>query len=305
MEPLAYWNGELIPASRMAVPVWDAGFVQGVTITEQLRTFRGELFRLESHLERLEASLRTVQLDPQISMDELGRIAAQLAANNHRLLDPDDDLGLSLFVTPGPYAAFAPQDAHGPHIGMHTYPVAFAGFAAKYETGQRLIVTQTRQVPPSCWPASLKCRSRMHYFLADQEARRSDPTARALLLDEDGFISEASTASFLLFRSGTGFLSPPREKVLPSVSVATLEDIAGTLGIPFVCRNLTLDDLAAAEEAYLSSTSPCLLPVVGVDGRPIGDGTPGPTFRRAIAAWSELVGQDIIGQAKRFATRAG
>jgi branched-subunit amino acid aminotransferase/4-amino-4-deoxychorismate lyase len=100
-----------------------------------------------------------------------------------------------------------------------------------------------------------------------------------------------------------GFVSPPRDKILPGVSVATLEDLAGQLRIPFVHRDLSVEDIWTADEAFLSSTSPCLLPVVAVDGRPIGSGQPGPVFRRAIEAWSQLVGVEIVEQARRFATR--
>src|SRR6185436_5870026 len=94
-----------------------------------------------------------------------------------------DDLGLSIFVTPGAYAAFAPPGPRGPTVGIHTFPVAFGTFAAKYRQGERLATTHVDQVPTTCWPVDLKCRSRMHYFLADREAKLIDPSARALMLD--------------------------------------------------------------------------------------------------------------------------
>jgi branched-chain amino acid aminotransferase len=303
-EPLAYLNGNFIAASQLTVPVWDAGFVQGVTIAEQLRTFRGVLFRFNQHLERLFDSLRRVEIALPQSAAELQSVAERLINNNLPLLEQGDELGLSLFVTPGPYRAFAPAEAQGPTLGMHTYPVAFGGFAEKYDHGERLIISSTRQIPNSCWPASLKCRSRMHYYLADREARAVDADARALLLDQAGFISEASTANFLIYRRDTGFLSPPREKILPGVSVNVLAELARTHNEPFHFRDLAVDgDLWSAEEAFLCSTSPCLLPVISIDSRPVGDGKPGPTFRRMMDAWSQAVGVDIVAQAKRFAKR--
>jgi branched-subunit amino acid aminotransferase/4-amino-4-deoxychorismate lyase len=302
-EPLAYWNGTLLPASQLVVPVWDTGFVQGVTVAEQLRTFNGRLFRLDDHLERLRSSLEIVGIELPIPLDELGRLAGDLAARNHRLLAPGDDLGLSLFVTPGPYRAFAPPEARGPSIGMHTYPVAFGAFADKYECGERLIVTDVRQVPSNCWPAALKCRSRMHYFLADRAARQQDPGARALLLDQQGNVSEASTANFLLYRRDTGLVLPPRENILPGVSIAAVEELARQVGVALRNQEFRLDDVWSADEAFLSSTSPCLLPVVTIDGRPVGDGRPGPLFQQLISAWSRRVGLDIVEQARRFAAR--
>jgi branched-subunit amino acid aminotransferase/4-amino-4-deoxychorismate lyase len=82
-----------------------------------------------------------------------------------------------------------------------------------------------------------------------------------------------------------------------------LADLCRTLAIPFVERDLTPRDIAAADEILLCSTSPCVLPVVRLDGQPIGPGTPGPIFARLINAWSAEVGIDIIAQARQFATR--
>lgn len=302
-EPLAYLNGRTLPASELVVPVWDAGFVQGVTIAEQMRTFDGKLFRVEQHLERLANSLSITGIELTISLEELSHRAVELATHNHGLLAEGDDLGLSLFVTPGPYATFAPLGECGATIGMHTYPVPFQSFASKYDLGERLATTDIEQAPSSCWPPSLKCRSRMHYYLADRHARLVDPGARALLLDRDGFVTEASTANLVLYMRGVGFVSPPREKILPGVTIATFESLAAQLETPFTYRDVTVEDVVRADEAFLCSTSPCLLPVAALNNQRIGAEIPGPAFHRAIDAWKQLVGLDIVQQAKRFSRR--
>jgi branched-subunit amino acid aminotransferase/4-amino-4-deoxychorismate lyase len=302
MPRLAYLNGQFVPEASLAVPIYDAGFVQGVTVAEQLRTFGGKLFRLDEHLERLQRSLEIVGV-PDIDFAAIGAAAQELAANNHKLLASGDDLGLSLFVTPGPYPTFAPPGPREPTIGMHTYPIPFHLWSEKYATGERLVVSSVRQVPNNCWPLELKCRSRMHYYLADHEARQREPGARALLLDQEDFIAEASTASVVLFRESEGFLLPPREKILPGVSVGVLEELADEIGIAFLHRDLTVHDAHAADEVITCSTSPCLLPVVSLDSRPIGAGTAGTALKQALEAWSRLVGLDIVEQAKRFSKR--
>src|SRR5687768_18386363 len=86
--PLAYLNGQWIPAAQMAVSVTDAGFLQGVTVAEQLRTFGGKLFQVEMHLDRLAKSLEIVGVDPGLSRNEFAGLANELAARNHVLLDP-------------------------------------------------------------------------------------------------------------------------------------------------------------------------------------------------------------------------
>jgi len=302
-ESVAYLNGKFIPFSQAAISVTDGGFVQGVTVAEQLRTFGGQLFRLEQHLGRLARSLTIVGIDLGMPVEKLGDIGQELAARNHALLEPGDDLGLSMFVTPGQYSTFSSGSAPGPTIGLHTYPLPFHLWHDKYERGESLVVTEVMQVPAACWPSELKCRSRMHYYLADRQARQIEPGARALMLDERGFVTEASTANILVYYKGVGLVSPPKEMILPGVSAAVGEELAGNLGIPFSLRTLTVDDVAAADEVLLCSTSPCLWPVTRLNRKPIGDGKAGEIARRLLAAWSELVGVDIQGQAMRFLNR--
>jgi branched-subunit amino acid aminotransferase/4-amino-4-deoxychorismate lyase len=303
-EPLAYLSGRWLPLSQAGVGVFDVGLLQGVTIAEQLRTFRGKLFRLDLHLERLARSLEIVGIRPDLPLAELGQIATELAEQNRKLLDPADDQGVTIFVTPGPMAAFANlAGQRGPTIGIHTQPLPFGQWAEKYRTGESLVVTEVMQVPAACWPAELKCRSRMHYYLADRKARAIEPSSRALLLDEHGFVTEASTANILIYLDGAGLVSPPKEHILPGVTVAVVEELAAQLGIPFSHRDLSVDDVARAEEALLCSTSPCVWSVTRLNGQPIGDGKPGPIAARLRATWSEMVGFDIEEQTRRFSSR--
>jgi len=303
-EPVTYLNGKWIPLSQAAVSVFDGGFMQGVTVAEQLRTFGGKLFRLEMHLARLARSLEIVGVDPGMRLSELGQIAERLVEQNRKLLDPGDDQGATIFVTPGMYAAYAAVARQsGPTVCVHTQPLAFGQWAEKYRTGESLVVTDVRQVPETCWPAELKCRSRMHYYLADRKARDMEPGARALVLDERGFVTEASTANVLAYLRDEGLVSPPKESILPGVTVAVVEELAGRLRIPFLHRELTVEDVSRANEVLLCSTSPCVLSVTRLNGRATGDGKPGAISLRLREAWKEMVGVDIEEQARRFAGR--
>ena len=130
-EPSAYWNGRFLPASQMSIPPYDAGFVLGATVAEQVRTFRGQLFRFDQHAHRLARSLEIVGVDPGISSSAMGEVAVELIERNHPLLDKDDDLGLSVFVTPGPYPTLAPAGCSGPMVGLHTPSAALGPFAPR------------------------------------------------------------------------------------------------------------------------------------------------------------------------------
>jgi branched-subunit amino acid aminotransferase/4-amino-4-deoxychorismate lyase len=143
----------------------------------------------------------------------------------------------------------------------------------------------------------------MHYYLADQEADRKCPGARAVLLDERGFVGEASTANIVAYYEDRGLVTPKLEGVLPGISQRMLFELAGELGIPHAEGNITPADLAAANEAFITSTSICLQGVVHQDSNPLGDGKPGTIFRKLLAAWSNAVGVDIADQARHFANR--
>jgi len=315
-EPVAYLNDRFIPARDATISIVDAGFVLGATVTEQLRTFGGRLFRSDRHFQRLAHSLEICGIDPGISIDDFARIADELVGRNYPLLAPGDDLGLAIFVTPGPYPALAggdlpaasgirppTSDLRPPTVGLHTFPLAFHLWADAYHRGVSLVTTSIQQVPGECWPRELKCRSRMHYYLADREAAAKQPGARALLLDGDGRVAETSTANTVIYKSDTGLISPPRTTVLPGVSLEVVIELAAQLGIPLTERELHPDDVATADEALLSSTPNCLLPVARFNGQPIGKAADRPIFNRLLAAWNNLVGIDIADQAKRFEPR--
>jgi branched-subunit amino acid aminotransferase/4-amino-4-deoxychorismate lyase len=143
----------------------------------------------------------------------------------------------------------------------------------------------------------------MHYFLADREAHARYPGSRALMLDERGFVTETTTSNVVAYRESDGLLTPRRSKILPGISLAVLAELALKLEIPLVERDLKPADLTASDEAFVTGTSTCMLPVVRVNGLPVGSGTPGEMYRKLLDAWNELVGLDVRQQAVRFATR--
>jgi branched-chain amino acid aminotransferase len=303
-EPQAYLNGRFVPSSQAMVPAWDTGFVMGVTVAEQLRTVSARLFRPEAHLERLGHSLEIVGINPGLSLPELGRIAQELATHNHRFLDPGDDLNLTMFCTPGPYPTMIGKGAStGPTVCIHTFPLPFRLWSDKYTQGESLVTTTIEQVSAKSWPREIKCRSRMHYYLADQQARSIDSGSRALMIDQDGFVTEATTANIVAYFPGQGLVGPPRSKVLPGVSLSVLLELAQRSGVGYSERDLLPTDIAAAAEVLLTSTSLCVVPVVRFNGQPVGRGKPGPLQEMLLTAWSRLVDLDIPAQAARFALR--
>jgi branched-subunit amino acid aminotransferase/4-amino-4-deoxychorismate lyase len=297
---VAWVDGRFVPPAEAVIPVGDAGFVFGATVTEQLRSFGGRLFLPAGHAARFRRSLEIVGIEPAWPVAHLFEVAAEVTARCHAAGPVEGDLGVVVFATPGDAPA-----QHGGRPGtsrvlIHAFPLAFASWAGAYETGVVLRSVSTTQIPPSCWPIELKCRSRMHYHLADREARAAEPGARALLLHADGRVSETSTANVVVVVNGA-LRTPPAGDALAGISLAHLHTLAHGLGIGWQERSLSLADLAAADEILLTSTPNCLLPVTRLDGQAVGDGRPGPLFAQLLAAWGGDVGIDIATPARRCA----
>jgi len=297
--PIVFLNGQMVPAARAHLNIYDRGIVLGATVTEMARTFGRKPFRLERHLRRLAGSLQCVGFDIGMSMDQLGETAQEVVEHNARLLGAGGELGLVIFVTAGEHPMYAGSPdmtiRPGPTLCVHTFPLLFHLWAQKMRCGADLVTTSIRHVPPQCIPSGMKHRSRMHYCLAEQEARQIAPEAIPLLLDVEGNVAETSTANFLIVERET-IVSPRLTNILPGISREMIVELAAGLGIPFVERDFGISDVERADEALLASTPYCLMPAVRVNQRPIGDGRPGPVFRRLIDAWSEAVGLDVYGQ---------
>ena len=301
-EPLVFLNGQFVPASQASLKIYDAGVVLGDNVTEMTRTFQHRPFKLEEHLSRLQRSLKYTRIQPDLTMSDLLACSLKLLEHNLQLIGPDEELGLIHFVTAGEFPVYAGSAAGGvrltPTVCAHTFPMPFALWSKKMRDGAHVVTPSIRHVPPQCFDPKMKYRSRMHYFLADHEARLADPDAVALLLDLDGNVTETSGANFLLVEQGK-IISPTLKNTLPGISRATVIDLARELGIEFLERDSQVHSVINADEAFLASTPFCLMPVTRINGVTIGSGQPGPVFQRLMSAWADLVGVDILGQFAR------
>ncbi|MDA7951776.1 MAG: aminotransferase class IV [Pirellulaceae bacterium] len=297
----AFSSGKWCRQSDLSIDPNDIGFIQGVTVAERLRTFGGKtVFALKDHLDRLFQSLSIISLTIDYSFEELTLLCHELLSRNQLHLGQNEDVGLTILVTPGP-----PATQENPHPGtkllLFLSPLPYHHIYHLYQNGQPLVISPQPQIPAECWPAALKCRSRMHYYLADQFAQQKVPGAKALLLDQQGNLCETSTANIVLYSQDQGLFSPSKETILPGISLAHLEKLAAKLNIPFTYKTLTTDDLYVADEIFLCSTSPCIYPVVSIDQKEVSLGKPGKVFRTLLDAWSESVGTDLYNTTKSFA----
>lgn len=302
-QPIAYLNGQFVPIANAVLSVFDLGVVAGASVTEMGRTFKHVPFRLEDHLSRLEASLEITGIRPGISRADLEGICRKVISENSRHIPTDHDLGLIIFVTAGQNLTYLGRAslpvAKTPSVCVHTFPLPFELWADAYETGLHLVTTSVKSVPDDVIDSRVKHRNRLHWHLADIEAKGIDPTAMALLTDHDGFLTETATGNLCVVE-GTTILTPEKH-VLEGISRNVVSELASSLGLTFGLTRLTPEDLLRCNEAFLTSTPHCLVPVTQFNHQPIGNGQPGPVYRRLLAAWSDLVGFDIARQMREGA----
>ncbi len=297
-EPMAWMNGEYKLIRETALHVFDRGVVHGASVTEMLRTFRHQPFRVDQHLERFWESMDAVMESPAaISIKELQGLIGVLVSHNAKFIPDSHDLGIIVFLTAGTNLTYVGK--RGVHSGsticVHTFPLPFELWAEKMTTGQRLVIPSVRAIPPECIDPRIKHRSRLHWTLADKEARSLEPSASALVLDLSGRVTETSSGNFFLVRDGE-IQTPPPSRCLGGISQAVVKQLAGELEIPYRETDLTVTDLEQASEAFVSSTPYCILPVQSLDGKELKQPIPGSIFQKLIAAWNALVGVDIIEQ---------
>ncbi|MCA9065213.1 MAG: aminotransferase class IV family protein [Planctomycetaceae bacterium] len=315
MSPTSAWmNGKLIHSSQAVLPFWDLGVVAGASISEMARTFQYQPFRLAEHLDRFAASCESLRFPLRHSREELHAAVSRVVELNSppgaadRPTKSSGDLGIVVFCTAGANATYL---SAGTDIGadwsdegqtvIHTFPLPFALWQTAMAAGLRLRIPLQRQLPENSFPVSHKTRNRLHWWLADRAVASVDPSSKALLLDEQGFLTETSTSCFYAVIEGC--IVTPDYSVLNSMSRQVVQELANECAIPLVRRNLHPDELALASEAFVSSTPSCLLPVQSVDDLSIGEGASRPVFERLLRAWSDRVDVDIrrqiLGEADR------
>lgn len=300
--PIAWLNGRIISAAEAAVPVTDLGVVSGATVTEMIRTFRHEPYRLDAHLDRLISSLELCDFPVPVPTlrTELTAAVTEVVAANGRLIPEDHDLGIITFITAGPnptYLGAAGLASAGTGtMCVHTFPLPFEFWADKQRNGQHLASVSVASLPVDSVSPQAKHRNRLHWYRADKEARGRFDGATALLETKDGLLTETSAGNVFIVTNRT-IRTPHADLVLGGIGQQCLHEIAGRLGFECEDAPLRLSDIEAADEILTTSTTYCLLPVTRFNGHSVCGGKPGPVFHELIAAWSGQVGVDIVQQA--------
>lgn len=291
-------SGQMVPESEAKISIFDSAVMLGDTVTESTRTFFHKPFKLDRHVARLYRSLKVTRIDPGYSPEELTRVSLDLLEANLPLLGPNEDYWLVHNISRGMSVAGAdPTRQRGQATVMiHVWPLDLRDWAPFYTEGCHAVLAMSRAVPTQSLDARIKNRSRMAYTLAEIEVKLVDPLAQGIILDTDGNVAENKGGN--VFVVTDGILKTPRTgNALAGISRETVLELATKLGIPALETDLQPYDLYTADELFFTSTPYCIMPATRFNGLPVGEGRVGPSTRRLLDAWSEMVGVDIVRQA--------
>ncbi len=290
--PVAYHNGSWKPSDQVALTLDDWGSLQGATLVERLRTVNGRGLDIDGHLDRLASSAQIVGIQwPADLAIQLVEECIERNRNSHST----GDFAVVILLTPGRAGVGTP--GANPTLIIHTSDLNWKSLAQWYEHGQHLVIANNRNVPADCWSPRLKTRSRLHYYLADQQAARSGRAhAGALMLSTDGYVTESSVANMLLVES-RGLVSPPIDSVLHGLSLQRTLRLAEQRGIAVHFEHIQLEHAYNAEAILMTGSSGCLWAAASLEHVHYTNAQEHPIHRELRSAWIEDIGLDFVRQA--------
>lgn len=303
-ERQVWWNGEFIPESEARISIYSHGLQNGDSVFTMLRSFNKELFKVDEHLKRLYTSIEVLQIPVKESVEDMKKIIDATVAENADLLSDNDEFRVLVHVDrglPGLYEARVDIPA-GPIVAVSVFPLKWtvSSFAPLYGEGINLHTPSQRQIPARYLDPKMKNRSRLHYQMANiQTSRIEGKNNWSVLLDDDGFITEGPGYNFFMIYNG-GLYTPEPRNVLKGVSRQYVLDLCDELDIEWREDNIEPYDVYQAEEAFVTATPFCILPVFTFNGSKIGDGKFGQVTQKLLDRWSNNVGVDIVEQIKGY-----
>jgi branched-chain amino acid aminotransferase len=290
---LVYLNGDWYPRSEAKVSVYDHGFLYGDGIFETLRAYDGRIFMLDEHLNRLQRSAEAIRLVPPLTKGQLERVLYESLSRNGlsnarirlTISRGVGELGLDVALCPQPTVVVMAR--------------AFEGCPADlYRRGMTAGIVATRRISAAALNPAIKSLNFLNNILAKLEAQARGAD-EALMLNQQGQLTEGTTSN-LFWISGRTLKTPAVEcGLLPGVTRRLVLELARRNEINITEGGFPPADLLCADEAFLTNTSLEIMPLVQVDGKPIGAGTPGETTRQLHELFKTEVREKIMDRSNQ------
>jgi branched-chain amino acid aminotransferase len=277
-----YLNGKFVDQSKAVVSVFDHGLLYGDGVFEGIRSYNGLIFKLREHIDRLFESAHTIMLAIPMSKEELiGVVKRSLRINKLR------DAYIRLVVTRGEGdLGLDPRKCSKPTVfviadRIELYPKQL------YERGLSLITVATQRNVPEALNPQIKSLNYLNNILAKIEAINAG-YEEAILLSHSGYVTECTGENIFLVKGKQLLTPPPYIGVLRGITRQTVMALGAAQRLDVREELLTRHDLFNADEVFLTGTAAEIVPVVKIDGRVIGKGSPGPVTKKLQSAFRQL-----------------
>jgi branched-chain amino acid aminotransferase len=280
---LIWLDGQLVPREQATISVFDHGLLYGDGVFEGIRVYNRRIFRLEAHLDRLYTSARAIALAIPLDQAAMVKAVEDTVRANQR-----DDAYIRLIVTRGTgELGIDPRTCSTPRViiivaDVHVYPREL------YGAGIQVITSATRQVSHESVDPRIKSLNYLKNVLAKIDAQHAG-ASEAILLNAEGFIAECTADNLFVIRNGALLTPSPQDGALEGITRGAVLALAAEANIPAREARLTRFDVYTADECFVTGTGAELMPVVRVDGRPIGTGAPGGLTQHIGEAYRQLV----------------
>jgi len=283
---LIFINGNMVGEEDANVSVFDRGFLYGDGVFETLRSYKGVIFHIDNHIDRLFESANAIYLRIPFTREYLSEVLYKTLRENNLM-----EAYLRLMITRG-------EGEPGLNIdgctnpGIIVIPKAFNGYPEKtYTEGISAAIVKTRRIPPSALNPSIKSLNFLNNIMARIEARKLD-ASEGIMLSTEGYVAEGTVCNIFIIKNGI--------IKTPALSVGILNGVTRSIVIGLATKNnLTIleqpfppDEIYDADECFITSTLYEVMPVTKINGRSLGNGKPGVFTKRLLQYFRLNVMQD-------------
>lgn len=273
---IVYLNGEFLPVERARISVQDRGFIFGDGVYEVIPVYGGRLFRLEQHLQRLARSLAEIRLTNPASGEQWQQCLQELVTRNG-----GGDQSVYVQVTRGA----APRDHAFP---LEVEPTVYAASSVlrpvSPDAAEHGVAAVT--LPDIRWQrCDIKAITLLPNILLRQQA--IDQGAIEAILVRDGHVNEGAASNLFIVKAGILLTPPKGPYLLPGITRDLILELAAAHGIAYREEPIATGDLALAEEVWLTSSTREILAVTRLDEVAVGNGKPGPLWRKMISLYQD------------------
>ena len=297
-----YINGEFVPETEAKISIYDSALMFGDMVFEMTRSFNKHQFKLREHINRLLASMKYMHISNENFPLLFFEFAIQeLIEINKKEFLWNDEHRIMINVSRGILPIYSEVAKTGTNIIISDFPLRWtvAGMGKLFDTGINMIIPSQKSIPARYLEPKIKNRSRIHYQLANIEVSKySGENNWPLLVDDDGFITESTGANFFIVKDNK-IITPEGRNILRGISRAYIFELAEQLKMECIEKNIEPFDVYEADEAFITATPFCILPVATLNSRKIGSGD-FIIMINLLDQWGYNVGINIVKQIKEW-----